>query len=308
MQTTIDVFVKIKADDSQTPPPPPPAPPAQITPSTLIFFSIAVAVFCFVGFIVVFFCRCCFVNISRTNTVVRLSPIASPYRGLDPSLLSTFPTFLYATVKDLRKEKKYSLECAICLVEFDDDSMLRLLTACCHVFHQECIDLWLRSHKTCPFCRMDLETASNADMQKPHEQNEENVEEERSEHVCIDVNEGHGDAGPNSCGEGHNDGGEGGSMSVSMQREKFASTRSHSTGHSIVLVREGDEGRDYDNDDKYTLRLPEHVAIKIFKGHNYSKSCSSYKDMPKPSGAPCSNCGYVQTVSQSSSSNAINNA
>ncbi|WVZ10055.1 hypothetical protein V8G54_014585 [Vigna mungo] len=199
-----------------------------------------------------------------------------------------FPTFLYATVKDLRTEKKYSLECAICLLEFDDDCILRLLTPCCHVFHQDCIDSWLRSHRTCPVCRTDLDTqASNTDAQRA-EQNEENMEHEISDHVSVDVKEG-------------DDGDEGGSMNVRMQREKFASARSHSTGHSIVMVND-------DNDDaKYTLRLPQDVALKIVRGHHHSKSCSSYKDMAGPSFAPCSNCGYVQTVLDTCSSNGVNN-
>ncbi|KAL9328488.1 hypothetical protein ACSQ67_003491 [Phaseolus vulgaris] len=285
MQTNHYVFIEIKAENSSQVLPPPP--PSEITPSTIVFFSIAVAVFCSVGFTVVFFCRCCFGNLSRTSTLVRLSPHASPYRGLDPSLLSAFPTFLYATVKDLRKKKKYSLECAICLLEFDDDSVLRLLTGCCHVFHRECIDLWLRSHKTCPVCRTDLETpASN--VQKPHEQNEENMEQERIDHVSVDVREEDGD-------ERDNDGDEVGLMNVGMQRNMFASARSHSTGHSIVMVREGDKGRD-DDDNKYTLRLPQHV--KIVRGHHYSNSCSTYKDMARRS-APCSNCGYIKFGSPS---------
>ncbi|KAL2348936.1 hypothetical protein Fmac_002936 [Flemingia macrophylla] len=282
IQTPTNVFAKLKAHHSQTLPPPPPAP--HITPSSLIVFSIAVVLFCFVGFSFLFFCRCCFVHIPTSNTLLRLSPNASPYRGLDPSLLEAFPTFLYATVKDLRKEKKYSFECAICLFEFDEDSMLRLLTVCYHLFHQECIDLWLRSHKTCPVCRTDLELRTD-EAQKPEEEHdgENNLhaeEEHVDDHVCIDVKDGDADD------EG-----------VNGQQQVFA--RSHSTGHSIAMVREGDEGReggDGGGDDKYTLRLQEQVALKILKGrHGYSKSCSSCRDMAMLA-APCSNCGYVQTV------------
>ena len=88
-----------------------------------------------------------------------------------------------------------------------------------------------------------------------------------------------------------------GDDSEGMQEQKTEFARSHSTGHSIVMVR--GEGR---HADKYTLRLPENVAFKIVKGgHNYSKSCSSSKDMARLA-APCRNCGYVQTVFQSSSS------
>ena len=44
-------------------------------------------------------------------------------RGLDQSVIETFPTFLYADVKDLKFGKE-SLECAICLNEFQEDETL----------------------------------------------------------------------------------------------------------------------------------------------------------------------------------------
>ncbi|KAL9667079.1 hypothetical protein QQ045_001426 [Rhodiola kirilowii] len=80
--------------------------------------------------------------------------------GLDVQIIQTFPTFKYSAVKDLRKGE-IELECAICLSEFLDDDFLRLLTVCNHVFHQECVDLWLESHKTCPVCRTALDEFSS---------------------------------------------------------------------------------------------------------------------------------------------------
>ncbi|GFS46826.1 RING/U-box superfamily protein [Actinidia rufa] len=76
-------------------------------------------------------------------------------RGLDPSLIDSFPTFLYSEVKALKTDG-VSLECAVCLNEFEDLENLRFLPRCCHVFHSDCIDAWLSSHVTCPVCRSDL--------------------------------------------------------------------------------------------------------------------------------------------------------
>ncbi|CAE5958251.1 unnamed protein product [Arabidopsis arenosa] len=62
--------------------------------------------------------------------------------GLDASVIETFPTFPYSTVKTLRIGKE-ALECPVCLNEFEDDETLRLIPQCCHVFHPGCIDAWL---------------------------------------------------------------------------------------------------------------------------------------------------------------------
>ncbi|KAK7309632.1 hypothetical protein RJT34_06518 [Clitoria ternatea] len=300
---------------SETPLSPPPQPALLDTPPALIAFALSVIALCVVGFSIVYFCKCCCVNImhtwtsqsSATGTLIRPSPNASsPFRGLDPSLLQAFPTFLYSTVKDLRKDKKkkYSLECAICLFEFEDDSMLRLLTVCCHVFHQECVDLWLHSHTTCPVCRTDLDlpTEGKQETRELEDVESGHVEEGRIDNVCIDVKECDGDK---RYDDNHEDDGE---VSVSVMQRDPKFVRSHSTGHSIVMIRGGDEGRNDDDDDddvndKYTLRLPEHVTMKIVRGgHNYSKSCSSYKDVARAP-KPCSNFDHVQTLIGCSSSN-----
>lgn len=44
-------------------------------------------------------------------------------------------------------------ECAICLGDFVDGEVLRILPTCKHGFHIACIDAWLLSHSSCPTCR-----------------------------------------------------------------------------------------------------------------------------------------------------------
>ncbi|KAJ1423070.1 Zinc finger, RING-type [Sesbania bispinosa] len=270
-----------------------PATVAYNTPPALIAFTLAVLVLCFVAFSIVYLCKHCFSNVIHTwefqrtasGSIIRFAPHTSPPRGLDPSVLEGFPTFLYASVKDLRKEK-HSLECAICLLEFEDDSMLRFLTVCCHVFHQECIDLWLRSHKTCPVCRADLDSMPKCE----EENNNHNALQEPSctdDNIRIDVKQGDASAGDQSQHQHQ-------SMNM-QQREEQRFARSHSTGHSIVMIR-GGGGDEEKEDDKYTLRLPEHV-IRGWH-NNCTRSCRSCREMIGPE--PCTNCAFLQPLSASS--------
>lgn len=76
--------------------------------------------------------------------------ILRPPRGLDLSIIDTFPIFLYSEVKGLKIGRATTLECAVCLSEFGDNETLRLIPKCSHVFHRDCIDVWLVSHSTCP--------------------------------------------------------------------------------------------------------------------------------------------------------------
>ncbi|GKV10679.1 hypothetical protein SLEP1_g22009 [Rubroshorea leprosula] len=198
--------------------------------------------------------------------------------GLDPVLVQSFPTFKYSTVKDFYREK-YGLECSICLVEFGDDDMLRLLTTCYHVFHQECIDLWLESHKTCPVCRKDLELSEKLLEKSPmlvhshsmHELGESIASPQDA--ISIEVKEDNGDQ------EGR---GEGGAPQASSdareqkeRREKLERfSRSHSTGHSIHNNVE---------EDRYTLRLLENVVqLKFIKGQHSAVSCVTFGEFSSP--------------------------
>ncbi|XP_062225790.1 RING-H2 finger protein ATL5-like [Phragmites australis] len=47
-------------------------------------------------------------------------------------------------------------DCSVCLGEFQDDDLVRLLPKCGHAFHVPCIDTWLRAHVNCPLCRSDV--------------------------------------------------------------------------------------------------------------------------------------------------------
>lgn len=56
----------------------------------------------------------------------------------------------------------YSLcfyRCVICLAEYKEKELLRIIPKCGHTFHLSCIDMWLRKQSTCPVCRLSLQNA-----------------------------------------------------------------------------------------------------------------------------------------------------
>ncbi|KAG6428155.1 hypothetical protein SASPL_112404 [Salvia splendens] len=80
-------------------------------------------------------------------------------RGLELAVLNSLPVFLHHH-QPAAAEKEQEVappECAVCLSEFEEKEIVRLLPKCNHSFHIECIDMWLRSHSTCPLCRSPVE-------------------------------------------------------------------------------------------------------------------------------------------------------
>ncbi|KAJ4963546.1 hypothetical protein NE237_023485 [Protea cynaroides] len=71
--------------------------------------------------------------------------------GLDPSVIAALPTFIYK--KPDQFDGTGVPECSICLSNLEEEEMIRLLPNCSHLFHTQCIDMWLSSQLTCPICR-----------------------------------------------------------------------------------------------------------------------------------------------------------
>lgn len=72
--------------------------------------------------------------------------------GLDEATLRHYPKLLYAQAK-VREGNSTTSCCSICLADYRDADVLRLLPYCGHLFHLKCVDSWLRLHATCPICR-----------------------------------------------------------------------------------------------------------------------------------------------------------
>ncbi|KAL8121880.1 RING-H2 finger protein ATL16-like [Apium graveolens] len=133
-------------------------------------------------------------------------------RGLDESVIRSIPIFQFKKLENQDPEKGISFsECAVCLNEFHEQEKLRMIPNCNHLFHIDCIDVWLQNNANCPLCRTSISLAiplipvldanhaiqnhANHDHQAPHTDNLVGLEED---YVVIELAEEHDQEKPAS--------------------------------------------------------------------------------------------------------------
>lgn len=60
--------------------------------------------------------------------------------------------YLYSILEKMKTPELIEEQCAICI----DDLTIPTVTACGHLFCNECIKMWLNTKKKCPLCKVDL--------------------------------------------------------------------------------------------------------------------------------------------------------
>ncbi|KAG7580760.1 Zinc finger RING-type [Arabidopsis suecica] len=226
----------------------------RLSPAMAVIVVILIAALFFMGFFSIYFRHCSGVpdaGVSPAGGARSRATVNAAARGLDASVVETFPTFLYSDVKT-QKLGKGELECAICLNEFEDDETLRLLPKCDHVFHPHCIDAWLEAHVTCPVCRANLaEQVAEGESVEPGG-TEPDLELQQ---VVVNPEPVITAPVPEQVSTIEVDSRRLPGVPVDLKRVKFS--RSHTTGHSVVQPGECTE--------RFTLRLPEDVRKRIMR-------------------------------------------
>ncbi|CAL5053176.1 unnamed protein product [Urochloa decumbens] len=136
--------------------PPTSPPPRALFLSSVIFLSIFLVTFAVVAVLAL----CCCRRRARTSFehTARAS-LSGGERGDQPFPVDTLPAFAYACQPDDQHGGTAATrdECAVCLGAVQEGEKVRRLPVCRHVYHVECIDLWLAAHRTCPLCRSELD-------------------------------------------------------------------------------------------------------------------------------------------------------
>ncbi|KAK6259966.1 zinc finger protein [Theobroma cacao] len=155
----------IKDQKNQTSQPPLPTSDPAFPILAIAVLSIMGTAFLLVSYYI-FVSRCCGSNWHQLNLLRRISLFRarqeedtfiafSPMmwnRGLDESVIREIPTFQFKREGDERS----IYGCVVCLNEFQEHDMLRVLPNCGHAFHLDCIDIWLQSSANCPLCRTSI--------------------------------------------------------------------------------------------------------------------------------------------------------
>ncbi|GLU03643.1 hypothetical protein SLE2022_208320 [Rubroshorea leprosula] len=137
-----------------------------VPPSDPAFPVLAIAVLSIMGtafllFSYYVFVTRCQLNLLRWISLLRAREDEDPFialspsmwnRGLNDSVIREIPSFQFK-----REAEDGSIcGCVVCLSEFQEHDMLRVLPNCKHTFHLDCIDIWLQSNANCPLCRTSI--------------------------------------------------------------------------------------------------------------------------------------------------------
>ncbi|KAJ0249709.1 E3 ubiquitin-protein ligase ATL6 [Hirschfeldia incana] len=245
----------------------------RLSSAMAVIVVILIAALLFIGFFSIYFRHCSGVpdaaGVSTAFGGRTRGNVNAAARGLDVSVVETFPTFVYSKVKT-QKLGKGELECAICLNEFEDDETLRLLPKCDHVFHPHCIGAWLEAHVTCPVCRANLaeQVVPEGEPVEPDLELQQVVVVNPEPVVAAPV--------PEQPVTSEVDSSRLPGVPVDVKRVRFS--RSHTTGHSVVQPGECTE--------RFTLRLPEDVRKRMMENWKLNRSDSFSREGSSRRGKP----------------------
>ncbi|KAG6434402.1 hypothetical protein SASPL_106034 [Salvia splendens] len=70
--------------------------------------------------------------------------------GLEQAVINSYPKLVFT-----KRSGNWENDaiCAICLCEYREGEMMRMLPDCKHCFHVMCVDAWLKLNASCPVCR-----------------------------------------------------------------------------------------------------------------------------------------------------------
>ena len=84
------------------------------------------------------------------------------------------------------KVTKQSRDCPVCVEQLQNSETVIQLPGCGHIFHESCALVWLKSHNTCPYCRMELPT-DDPEYERERRRRETHDQDQRASTTSGDV-------------------------------------------------------------------------------------------------------------------------
>ncbi|KAI4301118.1 hypothetical protein L6164_034432 [Bauhinia variegata] len=156
---------------------PEPASDSALPIFAIVVVSIMASVFLLISYFT-FVTKCCS-NWHQVNPLRWLSILRSRHdddplialspsvwnRGLDESVIREIPSFQFTKgVGENESADQSVYGCVVCLTEFQQHDMLKVLPNCSHAFHLDCIDIWLHTNANCPLCRSSISGTTRSPM------------------------------------------------------------------------------------------------------------------------------------------------
>lgn len=101
----------------------------------------------------------------EVESVIDLEQPEHRINGLDSVMVAAIPTMKFHSEAFTSSEE--DTQCSICLSEYQENEVLRIMPKCGHSFHLSCIDIWLRKQSTCPVCRLSVQESIENKQRRP---------------------------------------------------------------------------------------------------------------------------------------------
>jgi len=83
------------------------------------------------------------------RAVLHTLPSCRASSGVEPAVIARLESVLADTTAER--------QCSICLDSYREGQRAKVTPCCRNMFHEECIEDWLKSHRSCPLCRADIQ-------------------------------------------------------------------------------------------------------------------------------------------------------
>ena len=117
-------------------------------------------------------------------------------QDIEPNMNDFQDVVVGSSIEQLRKGSSVHIyknlysdipSCTICMENFNDEDIVRILGDCNHIFHITCCDIWMETNVRCPVCRKDIREINDED--EDNDDNDDNDNDDNEDNLNDDQDE-----------------------------------------------------------------------------------------------------------------------